>query len=99
MLVVVVFSGVERAIEIQRESVEACIEEPKTREEGIISTWNASYGFIKCAEREGRVFFHIQDVREPPFYENLRPGMHVSFCYIMEVRIRLDGTVSEFGIS
>ena len=35
------------------------------REQGIIVTLKDAYGFIKCAERDARMFFHYNEMLEP----------------------------------
>lgn len=53
------------------------------REYGVISSIRDTYGFIRCADREGRIFFHVSALVD--ISENmLRPGLEVSFCPSIE---------------
>lgn len=47
------------------------------REQGIISALKDGYGFIKCADREARMFFHYTELLDPQ--REIRLGEEVEF--------------------
>eukprot|EP00039_Didymoeca_costata_P030551 m.30155 g.30155 ORF g.30155 m.30155 type:complete len:859 (+) comp8178_c0_seq2:297-2873(+) len=57
--------------------IEKVPREPEVREQGIVNKLSADgYGFIKCADRDARIFFHFSDVS---YQGDLRVNDHVEF--------------------
>ncbi|XP_064629135.1 cold shock domain-containing protein E1-like [Lineus longissimus] len=60
----------DRRDKLQRATNIAVIEDTfkvsgEKRETGMIATLKEGYGFIKCIEREGRMFFHFSEMLDP----------------------------------
>lgn len=52
------------------------------RENGVIASTKDGYGFIRCADRDARMFFHFSEMLEPEL--DVRQGEEVEFTVIQD---------------
>ncbi|XP_076445198.1 cold shock domain-containing protein E1-like [Babylonia areolata] len=57
--------GLQRACQIQL--LEETFANGEQRESGVIATLKEGYGFIQCADREARMFFHFSEFMDPEY--------------------------------
>lgn len=69
-------NGKERAVNVS--VVETAPLPDEDREEGIIGTVKDGFGFIKCADRDARLFFHFSELLSTG--QNVRINDHVNFA-------------------
>jgi cold shock CspA family protein len=69
-------TGRQHAVNVLVTEKVAVVEE--TREQGVVQTMKDGFGFIKCADRESRMFFHFSEVHGET--RELRNGDHVEFA-------------------
>ncbi|CAE1158585.1 Cold shock domain-containing protein E1 [Acanthosepion pharaonis] len=73
--------GLQRATQI--ELLESSFEKSKEiREVGIVATLKDGYGFIQCADRDLRVFFHFSEALDPT--HELKPQDEVEFTVVQD---------------
>ena len=56
-------NGFERATQVRLTGL-ADDESSETREVGMVTNLKEGFGFIKCADRDARVFFHFSEAVE-----------------------------------